>query len=75
VLDLDLLRFARAVRAHLPGDVQVTGFGLERRDDPGPDLLARLRAGQRVDLVSGHLQLEWRALRRPGGGAPGAAAS
>jgi hypothetical protein len=75
VLDLDLLRFARAVRAHLPGDVQVTGFGLERRGDPGPDLLARLRAGQRVDLVTGHLELEWRALRRPGGAASGAAAS
>lgn len=66
VLDVDLLSFARAVRAHLPSDVRVTGLTIERRHDAGPDLLARLRAAERVDVVSGQLQLEWRALRWAG---------
>jgi hypothetical protein len=69
VLDLDLLAFARSVQAHLPGDVRVIAFSLERHHDAEPDLLARLRAAQRVDLVAGRLQLEWRALRWRGAAA------
>ncbi len=69
VTDLDLLAFARGVASELPGDVRVVAFSLERRSDALPDLLARLRAGQPVDLVDGRLQLEWRVLRWQGGGA------
>jgi hypothetical protein len=49
--------------------VACTRFSLERRHDAEPDLLARLRAAQRVDLVAGRLQLEWRALRWRGAAA------
>ena len=51
VLDRDLLTFAQAVTAQLPGDVQVGSFSLQRREDAGPELLARLRAGEQVDVV------------------------
>ncbi len=68
VTDLDLLAFARGVANQLPGDVRVVGFSLERRSAVEPDLLARLRAGQPVDLVDGRLQFEWRALRWQGRG-------
>jgi hypothetical protein len=69
-LDLDLLAYARSVAARLPGDVRVIGFSLERRYDVDPDLLGRLRAGQRVDVVAGRLRLEWRALRGRGAAEP-----
>lgn len=66
ITDLDLLTFARAAATDLPGDVRVVGLSLERRSEAEPTLLARLRAGERVDLVAGRLQFEWRALRWQG---------
>ena len=66
ITDLDLLAFARAVASDFPGNVRVVGFSLQRRAEADPDVLARLRAGERVDLVDGRLQFEWRALRWEG---------
>jgi len=61
--DVDLLAFVSAVTEGFSGDVRVVGLSLQRRFDAAPSLLARLRARERVDLVEGRLQLEWRALR------------
>ena len=73
ITDIDLLAFARAVARDFPGNVRVVGFSLQRRAEPDPGVLARLRAGERVDLVDGRLQFEWRALRWEGSGPqPGA---
>ena len=66
ITDLDLLAFARAVASDFPGNVRVVGFSLQRRAEAEPGVLARLRAGERVDLVDGRLQFEWRALRWEG---------
>ena len=63
VTDLDLLAFARGVANELQGDVRVVALTLERRAEVEPGVLARLRAGELVDLVGGRLQLEWRTLR------------
>ena len=63
ITDIDLLAFARAVVTDFPGNVRVVGFSLQRRSAVEPGVLARLRAGERVDLVDGRLQFEWRALR------------
>jgi hypothetical protein len=63
LVDLDLLAFASAVAEGFSGDVRVVGLSLQRRFDAGPGLLARLRARERVDVVEGRLQLEWRTLR------------
>jgi hypothetical protein len=75
VTDRDLLAFARGVASELPGDVRVVAFSLERRSEILPELLARLRAGEPVDLVDGRLQLEWRALRWQADGDPAGGAS
>ena len=66
VLDRDVLAFARSAAAQLPGEVRVTGLRLERHEETGPNLLARLRDGVRVHLVAGRLQLDWRTLRWQG---------
>jgi hypothetical protein len=63
VTDLDLLAFVDSVTDSFSGDVRVVGLSLQRRFDAVPSLLARLRAKERVDVVEGRLQLEWRALR------------
>jgi hypothetical protein len=63
VTDLDLLAFVSAVTDGLSGDVRVVGLSLQRRFDAAPGVLALLRARERVDMVEGRLQLEWRALR------------
>ncbi len=68
ITDIDLLAFARAVARDFPGNVRVVGFSLQRRSEADPGVLARLRAGERVDLVDGRLQFEWRALRWEGPG-------
>ena len=68
ITDIDLLAFARAVARDFPGNVRVVGFSLQRRAEADPGVLARLRAGERVDLVDGRLQFEWRALRWEGPG-------
>ncbi len=66
VTDIDLLAFVRAVATGFPGNVRVVSFSLQRRSAVEPGSLARLRAGERVDLVDGRLQFEWRALRWQG---------
>jgi hypothetical protein len=63
VTDLDLLAFVNSVGDSFSGDVRVVGLSLQRRFDAAPSLLARLRAGERVDMVEGRLQFEWRVLR------------
>jgi hypothetical protein len=63
VTDLHLLAFVDSVTDSFSGDVRVGGLSLQRRFDAVPSLLARLRAKERVDVVEGRLQLEWRALR------------
>jgi hypothetical protein len=70
VTDLDLLAFVSSVTDGLSGDVRVVGLSLQRRFDATPGLLVRLRARERVDVVEGRLQLEWRALRWRDGRAP-----
>jgi hypothetical protein len=67
VTDLDLLAFVTSVTDGFSGDVRVVGLNLQRRFDAEPGLLARLRASERVDVVEGRLQLEWRTLRRRDG--------
>jgi hypothetical protein len=75
--DVDLVAFARAVTDRMPGDVRVTALDVERRQSVDRDLLARIRAGERVALVEGRLQFDWRMLRpdAAAGDGPGARAS
>jgi hypothetical protein len=61
--DVDLLGFARAVADRFPGDVRITALDLERRQAVDRDLLGRTRAGERVVLVEGRLQFDWRMVR------------
>lgn len=63
--DLAVVGFAEALVAELPGDVRIVGLRLERKLAIDEHLLARVRAGEAVDLVEGRLELEWRALHQP----------
>jgi hypothetical protein len=64
ITDNDMLAFARALQTDLPGDVRLTELRLHRREVVDNALLARLRAGEAIDLVEGHLAFEWRTLHR-----------
>jgi hypothetical protein len=61
--DVDLLAFARAVADRFPCDVRITALDLECRQSVDRDLLTRIRAGERVALVEGRLQFDWRMVR------------
>lgn len=63
--DLAVIGFAEAVAAGLPGDVRIVGLRLERKLAIDEPLLARVRAGEAVDVIEGRLDLEWRTLHLP----------
>lgn len=63
--DRELLAFVHAVLGEFPGALRVLELDLDRRQDPEPELLARLRAGEPVTFADGRLRFEWRSFRLP----------
>jgi hypothetical protein len=62
IADTDMLDFVQSVETAFPGDIRVTALRLNRLETVDGALLARLQAGEPIDLVEGHLAFEWRTL-------------